>query len=326
MGTQITISTKSNPVLVCGAGFSHAGGCPLQRDLAATVIPEGMARIHNITRGRPSDAPIDIEEFLTSIDFEDLVAPTRRRKDRLNSRSYLHSLAVEIYNATAATTQSPLVLRNFFGQVAKLWHFVDVVVTTNWDTLLECFGRSQYGSIDLLGRDLSAKRLLKVHGSIDWFAVKSTEIQSRSLAHFVQILDRYYRYVPFSEGNDLFRIYKSAVPIVDGVPAMIAPTHLKEVPGGLFRRIWTAAFYALQQTRHLIVIGYSLPPSDRLMAELLVACRLPHVRSDNTIERARISIVDPDPNGIVRQRFEALLGSDIEFFRVGFTDLEIEGS
>lgn len=321
MKQKITISAESHPVLVCGAGLSHAAGVPLQAELASAVIPDGIAHIHNITRGHPSDAPVNIEEFLTSIDFEDTLEPTRSRKNRLNSKSYLRSLAMEIYNATGATMQSSKALESFFDQIAKLWDLVDVIITTNWDTLLECYAHAKYGIIDLSTCRSGRKTLLKVHGSIDWFGMKQ---ESFSLEHFERIAGRYFRYKPFSEGNDLFHIYKSATKIIDDIsPCIIAPTHLKEIPRGLFRRIWSEAYGALQRSRHVIIVGYSLPPSDRLMAELLMACRFPHVKG-NKVERARLSIVDPDASGIVHQRYKALFGSETDFYRVGFTDVEFE--
>ena len=322
MDRRITISADRLPVVICGAGLPHIAGVPLQAELSSAVIPDGMARIYNLVRDRPLDAPIDIEEFLTSIDFEDALQSVKPQEGRLNSRTYLQALAIEIYNATAATKWSSRVLGSFFEQVARLWKIADTIITTNWDTLLECYAHRQYGTLDLLTCRPPRKSLLKVHGSIDWFALNSKEHDFVARDHFQRIAGKYFRYKPFSEGEALFHIYKSAAAIVDEVPpALIAPTHLKEIPRGLFRRIWRAAYRVLQQARHVVIIGYSLPPSDRLIAELLMASRYPHIERQ-VVESVRVSVVDPDPSGTVRQRYEGLFGPQIEFHQVGFEDLE----
>ena len=210
----ITVSPDERTIVVCGAGLSHGAGVPLQAELAAAVVSDEMCRIHNITRGRPSTTPIDIEEFLTSIDFESLISPAPGASEPLSSATYLHGLAIEIYNATAATTVAPSLLTDYFADVATLWNVSDTIITTNWDTLLECYARSAFDRLTLLGDRTTSKTLLKLHGSIDWFKIKRDRQGLLPKKYFQRIFGDYYRYRPFSEGQQLFNIYRSAKTII----------------------------------------------------------------------------------------------------------------
>jgi len=319
----ITVSPDERTTVVCGAGLSHGAGVPLQAELAVAIVPDRMRLIHNITRGRPSTAPIDIEEFLTSIDFENLISTAHGDSKPLSSATYLQRLAIEIYNATAGTTAAPNLLEDYFAGIAPLWEVADTIITTNWDTLLECYARRAFDRLDLLGDRTTPKKLLKLHGSIDWFKIKRDQQSLLPKKHFQRIFGDYYRYKPFSEGQQLFHIYKSARTIIDGtLPAMIAPTHMKALPPGLLRKIWRSAYGLLQRADHLVIIGYSLPPSDRLIQELLAACRLPRFDAGGT-HSARLSIIDPDPSGGVKLRYESLFGHEIEFVQSRFSDVDI---
>lgn len=67
-----------------------------------------------------STAPIDIEEFLTSIDFENLILTLDEDSKPISSDNYLPGLGIEIYNATASTTAAPDLLSDYFAGVAAL--------------------------------------------------------------------------------------------------------------------------------------------------------------------------------------------------------------
>ena len=97
---------------------------------------------------------------------------------------------------------------------------------------------------------------------------------------------------------------------------------MKALPAGLFRRIWRSAYGMLQRADHVVIIGYSLPPSDRLIQELLMACKLPRLASGGR-HSARLSIIDPDPSGGVKSRYELLFGHEIEFVQSTFADVNI---
>jgi len=104
-------------------------------------------------------------------------------------------------------------------------------------------------------------------------------------------------------------------------PAIIAPTHLKEIPHAAFRRIWSAASNALHFAKQVLIIGYSLPPSDTLM-RLLLGNSLRYRLREDAADAPRVIIVDPDPDGVVSLRYREVLGSRIRFIRGRFLDVE----
>lgn len=205
----------------------------------------------------------------------------------------------------------------------------DVLITFNWDTLLDRalyesghwhpddgYGVDFDGFIDGGWRDVkpttSALKLLKLHGSTNWFgpyvsrhlqtgartwiATPTTAYKRWCLidgrTHFLAYKDRWRPgYTPFS----YFFPPNDPVDDLPLMPIIVPPQEHKDFQenGTLFGPIWTAAFDGLATAERLVVIGYSFPPTDGHAFELLDAFLS---GPGHTIE-----LVDPFPDGIVER-------------------------
>lgn len=151
-------------------------------------------------------------------------------------------------------------------------------VIPNWDVM--------YGGLRLQPAD--TLQLVKLHGSTNWFWDGST----RSAASMVQIELRtmWEALAPSYSEEDLdFRV-AGKVPVI--VPPTFGKSSLLDNP--TIQHLWRSAYLALTGARRIFVIGFSLPPSDRLMRSMLKA----------TVANSEVWIVNPDPT--VGDRFTSL--------------------
>jgi hypothetical protein len=89
--------------------------------------------------------------------------------------------------------------------------------------------------------------------------------------------------------------YHDCRPAIRGDAAIIAPVTNKQIPE-IFQNIWTSAVRALSETSVLLVIGYSLPPYDLAVRDLIKA---------NLPASARVHVFDPAAS--VASRYANLL-------------------
>lgn len=312
----LRIDPSETLVAVCGAGFSHIAGLPLQKELADQVIGEDLVHMHNTVRRRDWDAPVDLEEFLTSLYFEDSLGLRSSRTGFLSPESCVRAIAVAIYNTLVTSVhEGGDQFSEYLAQATRIWDHAQTVITLNWDTLFEIYARSEPDSWTLCpSATQTGKSILKLHGSMDWFALGSDYVESKYFAH---ITGKYWRFKPFSEG-DYFWVPNALGDIFDPAPALIAPTHSKAIPAGLFRRVWVAAYRALRFADHVLIVGYSLPPEDPLMTQLLHMCMWP---GRSNAETARITVVDPDPTGVVEARYRSLFGESMNMIQCSLQDV-----
>ncbi|MEA3202066.1 MAG: hypothetical protein QOE90_3494 [Thermoplasmata archaeon] len=108
--------------------------------------------------------------------------------------------------------------------------------------------------------------LMKLHGSVNWL------LTSAGIKH-----------------------YFNCWPAIYATPALVAPVENKSVPSWA-TPVWDAAHDALRQSDDLLFIGYSLPPYDHAVADLL---------QSSVRDETRVHIMDP--NRRVTDRFRELL-------------------
>lgn len=150
------------------------------------------------------------------------------------------------------------------------------VITTNWDVLLEQYidkagikfdynFNSEY-VINEISKKKNLKRksgraikLLKIHGSINWFrCLRCGTLQICGANECGQYLfddlkeERCYKCGQVAYGDR-----------VQLKPEIITPTMLKSINSQLYNNLWQNAAYRLQNADKIIFCGYSLPIADR---------------------------------------------------------------
>ena len=127
-------------------------------------------------------------------------------------------------------------------------------------------------------------KLLKMHGSMNWFEVPSDKRDDENAR--LQLRKRWWH----QRGNLKFEI--------------AAPEWNKPTRNGIYRRIWREARRNLKDTKALIVIGYSLPYTD------LPAHALFMIDGSDAPKLGILAVVNPDQLGRsrIRQALQARIG------------------
>lgn len=199
MNPKLHLSLSKRAAVLTGAGFSHSVGLPLQRELLDSVVHPDMIKIHNYLMGRNFGDPADIEEFLSSIDFDNMLE-LKRSPDRLSSQTYLSGFAANIYNSIQDIGNLPVgTQKKFWKKLMTLAEVSDTFITLNWGTLIETLLRSLGKRIRFKGSDKRSKHVLKLHGSFDWYKLSSELKDAFDSNLFEKVFRGYVRYKPFSE-------------------------------------------------------------------------------------------------------------------------------
>jgi hypothetical protein len=157
-----------------------------------------------------------------------------------------------------------------------------VIVTSNWDVFVEHYARAMKVPLRLGGPPGNSHvTLIKLHGSIDWTET-SHRRDHRPDAEFAAL----------QEMQNAVRSYTVTVPHQDVLriravehmnrcwqfikarttrPLMITMSFGKTAEMEPIHSMWEDAYYALGATKHLRIIGYSLPADDIEIRTLLRA-------------------------------------------------------
>jgi hypothetical protein len=285
---QVDSAPDGPPVYVLGAGFSRAisAAMPLTDELGDAVTkrlrfswPEGTENV-------------SFEERLTLLSTALPFLPSHRNTARRAQAEELTAALGQVLNernSEVAHGAAPLWLL----QLVSLWHAQHAkVITFNYDTLVERAVTARrpplllqrdyiphgvhgwqvaypspapvniYSSGDAEGPTLGAFQLLKLHGSLNWYWAAgdpSTLVRDASMQGFWDDL---------AEGKDT-----AGVRLLDRF--LVPPVTSKDSYYGinLVHLLWRAAYEAIASAPSLSILGYSMPPADRIAAELLRAVR-----------------------------------------------------
>ena len=159
--------------------------------------------------------------------------------------------------------------------------------------------------------------ILKLHGSLNWAACQTCD----EVATFM-LRDRKYSYEP--SGRPEFRLIpftrdlagarcQACTSPLDSMPFIVPPLRDKAAYVSSLQSVWKEAARRLMTARYVVVIGYSLPETDRLFRDFL---------QTNIRKAGRPRFCICDPNATVLARFKELLPSrtPITHFEKRFED------
>jgi NAD-dependent SIR2 family protein deacetylase len=261
-----------NRVYILGAGASAGyenGECGIRPPLARTFFQavgtllneqDGLdrnsfgevwafiAKYFRVSADGMSICDLDIEEVLTMIDIGQAGAKVRRQ---------LLDLIVLTLDKVIYGIPCP-----YHQRLLCSLHSDDALITFNWDLLIDniCLGGPNYG-INLLetiyetegsGHAIRNRRLvLKPHGSMNWMSCQKCH---RSFAHILggKTAARYHA------GQEVRCQHCSGLT----EPLIIPPTLMKNYQHPVIRAVWVEAARVLCQAEEIVIVGYSLPPTD----------------------------------------------------------------
>lgn len=301
-------------VFLLGAGASKGCGLPLTNELfplalrqvrdtkVTKLITDFIKYQYPYFRTRWKNYP-RFEEFLSLVDvyldFADVIKTTHsfshEQVGRIKKELLLAASEV-LHGASDKAARSKTMT-----SLAKMLGPGDVVITFNWDLLLE-------QALHDLKRDWEYSHgghicILKPHGSLDWF--DSKEVQIKTDLTF-PLNEKFGRIRVFKR----FRAPKISRPVV---PVILPPVINKKIEFKELEVIWRDAWKALRHTGEIHILGYSLPPED-LIARFTIRSA---IRANERFggRELRISVVNPDRN--VYLRFARLVQVNVSYYESG---------
>lgn len=300
----------TNTIFFIGAGFSYSAGAPLQSELLQNIMTytenQWGYRYNDIWQKRDNVRQFLIDAFsldtnqLHAFTLEDFYTPIDRCiSDNSSFRGYSTNLLRAIRNDLSVligvAIDQGFRNRYHFGiQLTYLQNFSDwivernsesIVISTNWDILLETHINTELHTIDygtsyynLSTRERIRRRLeawdgrnvkiLKLHGSLNW--LKCPSCQRLYVSVDEKAIDRGMIYpITCAKCQVQYHLPNTRDYGITLEPQIILPTFLKDLSNNHFKTIWSSAFEELTKAKELIFIGYSLPNADFEIRQLL---------------------------------------------------------
>lgn len=228
----------------------------------------------------------------------------RRSRNQIDPSKWLNLLAhlICIVLRRARENRKGLykqIVEKYFPAESEIEDIKNRIITFNYDTLLDSHLQKTREITDIYFDEIRTRRdrkstatqnhplLLKLHGSINW---RCSEEDLKSIIGFSDNQNEDYEI-------DRIWVDDSSPPLPEDEvsPLIMPPLPSKPITSiELFKWLWTRAYEYLHEAKELIVIGYSLPPTDGV-AESMFSSFIA-----NKLER--IIIVDPSTQALDRWR------------------------
>ncbi len=162
----------------------------------------------------------------------------------------------------------------------------NIVITSNWDLVIERYAQLHAIPLRFAGHDSNAVVLLKLHGSVDWCAGSAMVSKypesdyamlverlfasgkySPSLPHRPELDETVVRIRALEHWSDAWRKVTSRASDLH----MVTMARGKAGDLGPLQPVWRDAYSAISRAAELEIVGYSLPPDDIEIRTLLRA-------------------------------------------------------
>jgi len=274
----------ASSVYLLGSGFSRAiNECmPTLAGLSDAIRSDLESRGLPPLPGQDSPLARDFEQWLSYLIEE---PPWLSGGQRLRNRGAFSDVAESLHSVLSALQTRVLGDRPpaWLLQLVRYWQATGTtVITFNYDMLVEAVWlttAADHSWSDLytvpiapiasrVGAVLSGEgnpdgmRLMKLHGSLNW------RYSGPSSPAGDQVFDVGLR--PWGQGTSTFyedeeTLSADKVPLIVPPAAIKSPYYVNNTIGAL----WRQAAEALRQADELVIMGFSLPPSDQIVSSML---------------------------------------------------------
>ena len=282
----------SGDVFLLGAGFSRAASelMPLLQDLAQRM----RERLGPSSRIPDEVGAIMQENFAHALSYLEQEKPWLTEADNLRHRALFLEFSSAIARDLDETVRSitrgkSSAAPEWFSRLIAYWHREQcTVLTLNYDTLIETVAASisvgeetriaardiyppllsdagLRSGLSSAGKQLESFRLLKLHGSTNWYYSGRTSAQGEPI-YFVPPLPSSGATAADKEAHE-HRLRA----VADKYPFLIPPIYDKSAlfTHETIRALWFEAGETLKRAKRLVCMGYSLPESDLTMKHFL---------------------------------------------------------
>lgn len=238
--------------------------------------------------------------------------------ERWSSAGSREMLALKFYlsKVIAASTPQPSSVPDLYRQFAAQLRTTDIVISFNWDCLLENAldaAHTPFRYLSMRSDDVDPSTpvpLAKLHGSVNW----------RLGAPRQATLD--WTDFGFTSGMMTEEVYSSSLlrmadswgrtqPLGEVQPLIVLPGAGKAFDIRPLAPIWYKPEFAFAFTHDVFIIGLSLTPDDFFIRSFFLS-NLPYAEQYTGIPGRRITIINPDPS--VRLNYSFLVGQrNIDF-------------
>jgi len=305
------LNIKNNRSFFLGAGFSAEAGIPLTAELLTKAMkkfenecPGIFWRVNNYAREctqTPENEDIDYSKvdfselctFLEFIELREYGGGERWKdngsKEKLNLRYYLAKTIIE---AMPNTDDIPSIYMDFVNEL----HKGDVVITFNWDPLLEVALNAVGKDYCYNYRELDAITLCKLHGSVNWRLGELREYETSPI-------DLGWESLNFTDGMLDTEMYFSDKLIEKSVwtshqrnsqvePFLVLPGYGKAFDVRSNAGLWYNPEFIFSVTHNVYIIGLSVAPDDFFIRSFFLS-NLPHLARSTEPDSRHIHIINP---------------------------------
>ena len=304
---------RKNRVFILGAGFSAAAGVPLTASLLDKTMKKFSAECPGIfaridSYAKESTENIDGKVDYSVVDFSDLctfIEDIELREygggERWKNAGSREKLALRFYLAKTIAEHTPTDsdIPDLYLEFAAQLHERDVVISFNWDGLVET-------ALHRLGKPYSynleeedAIKLCKLHGSINWRLDTPNNLGTpvdtlgwQSLKFTEGMLDTEIYHTPALLN---YRVWNHYSPLGEVEPFLVLPGYGKAFDVRSNAALWYKPEFAFSRTHDIYIIGLSLAPDDFFIRSMFLS-NLPFIDSFTGFADRQIFIINPDPN------------------------------
>jgi len=330
----------SNIVFILGAGASKQCGAPLMEDFLdkahdlyqLNLVSDKKVDFENVYKAIAalqavhSKSQLDlknIESIFTAFEVAKILNKLPGYKNSEISK-LIESLKELIVTTLEKTIDFPINNENYdspepYGKFCSLLRYLNdrarpkrdfSIITFNYDIAIDFSLYNEnfdyYYNLD----DETVKRgfpLLKLHGSLNW----ATCVKCKKIVPWM--LDDYFRQYKIRNinkikkrniriGTQLKDNFEHCSTKVNHSPVLVPPTWNKSEQYQTLSKVWSKAAYELETAEYIFIIGYSLPDTD-VFFRLLFG-----LGTIGNILLRKIIVFNPERSGLVKNRFESMLG------------------
>jgi hypothetical protein len=306
-----------------GAGFSRSVGLPntaeLLTEVHALAKREGLVLDDHLRSAYRYFYPEETSSFVPeAVDFFSVL---RANEDvaygmpgAFEHPGLLNDLRLAVARLLCERTRDLPIPPGGWSKVDRVIQPGRVIITSNWDLFVEYYASVRNVPLRLGGQPSDDHvTLLKLHGSVDWTLTSHRRNRpDTDFAALREMQNPKRAWTVPTGGEDVLRIRAvenmarswQFIKARTTRPLMITMSLGKTVDMAPIHSMWEDAYYALSATRHLRIIGYSMPSDDIEIRTLLRAgiARDPRRVRDPRGAGAQVTVVNPETQVHIRVR------------------------
>lgn len=314
---------SKNRLFILGSGFSAGAGIPM----IGTLLSEAMAifrresaglfeRVNNhakicFQKDYIDFNAVDFAQFCTFLEYIEL--REYGGGERFSDKGSKENIAFKYYLSKAIAMNTPTddEIPEMYREFAKQLHMYDIVITFNWDTLLEMALKSvgkTYAYCNFENKEADVY-ICKLHGSINWRLGDTLFLQRPNLTweplNFkTGMMDNEIYYC-----NDLLKknAWLQYAPFSEVEPFIVLPGYGKGFDVRHIAPLWYKPERAFAYTKNVYIIGFGLADDDYFVRSFFIH-NLPYVGDHYEDFNKVLYIINPDEK--VKKNFDFIDDGD----------------